>query len=94
MLKARHNVGKAIGIQVSSNVFSSFGGMLYVNTVNLKVFHLLSFKAQKAARACGFSESWVAKYSDLPTLDPSLTTDGFYPNIKDEYIKIMSKKLY
>lgn len=71
MLKARHDVGKAIGIQVSSNVFSSLG-------------------AQKAAAKVGFEESFSIKYSEIP----KLTADGHYPNIKDEYMKIMSKKLY
>ncbi|CRK88768.1 CLUMA_CG002664, isoform A [Clunio marinus] len=71
MLKARHELGKVIGIQVSSNVFSSLG-------------------AQKAAAKVGFEESFSIKYSDIP----KLTTDGHYPNIKDEYMKIMSKRLY
>ena len=71
MLKARSKIGKAIGIQVSSNVFSSLG-------------------AQKAAAKVGFEESFSIKYSEIP----KLTADGHYPNIKDEYLKIMSKKLY
>lgn len=71
MLRARHKVGKAVEIQVSSNVFSSLG-------------------AQKAAVAVGFEESFSIKYSEIP----KLTSDGYYPNIKDEYMKIMSKKLY
>lgn len=71
MLKARHELGRAVGIQVSSNVFSSLG-------------------AQKAAAKVGFEESFSMLYSELP----KLTADGHYPNIKDEYMKIMSKKLY
>lgn len=71
MLRARHGVGKAIGIQVSSNVFSSLG-------------------AQKAAAKVGFEESFSIKYDEIP----KLYADGHYPNIKDEYMKIMSKKLY
>lgn len=71
MLKARHDVGKTVEIQVSSNVFSSLG-------------------AQKAAAKVGFEESFSIKYSEIP----KLTADGHYPNIKDEYFKIMSKKLY
>lgn len=71
MLKARSKIGKTVGIQVSSNVFSSLG-------------------AQKAAAKVGFDESFSIKYSEIP----KLTADGHYPNIKDEYLKIMSKKLY
>lgn len=71
MLKVRHQLGKLIGVQVSSNVFSSLG-------------------AQKAAAKVGFEESFSIKYSEIP----KLTADGHYPNIQDEYFKIMSKKLY
>lgn len=71
MLKALEEIGKAVGIQVSSNVFSSLG-------------------AQKAAVKFGFEESFSIKYSELKTL----TADGDFPNIKDEYLKIMSKKFY
>lgn len=71
MLKARSTIGKSVGIQVSSNVFSSLG-------------------AQKAAAKVGFEESFSIKYSEIP----KLTADGHYPNIKDEYLKIMSKQLY
>lgn len=70
MIEARCEVGKAVGIQVSSNVFSSLG-------------------AQKAAAKVGFDESFSIKYSALPDLTP----DGNFPNIKDEYLKIMSKRL-
>lgn len=71
MIKARGEVGRAVNIQVSSNVFSSLG-------------------AQKAAKKVGYDESFSIKYSDLP----NLTVDGHFPNIKDEYLKIMSKKFY
>lgn len=71
MLKARIELGKAVGIQVSSNVFSSLG-------------------AQKAAARVGFEESFSIKYSELELL----TVDGHFPNIKDEYLKIMSKSFY
>jgi GNAT superfamily N-acetyltransferase len=69
MLEARGEIAKAVGIQVSSNVFSSLG-------------------AQKAAAKVGFDENFCIKYSELPKLTP----DGSFPNIKDEYLKIMSKK--
>lgn len=71
MLKARGEVAKAVGVQVSSNVFSSIG-------------------AQKAAVKVGFEESFSIRYSDLP----SMTDDGHFPDIRDEYLKIMSKKFY
>lgn len=69
MIKAREKVGKAVGIEACSNVFSSLG-------------------AQKAAKKAGFDESFSIKYSNLAKLTP----DGFFPNIKDEYMKIMSRK--
>lgn len=69
MLKARQILGKAIGIQVTSNVFSSLA-------------------AQKAAIRAGYEESFCMKYSELP----KLTEDGHFPGIKDEFMKIMSKK--
>lgn len=53
-----------------------------------------SLGAQKAALKVGFEESLCLKYSDLPSLDPSLSTDGYFPNIKDEFMKIMSKRFY
>lgn len=71
MLKARTEIGKAVDVQVSSNVFSSLG-------------------AQKAANKVGFEENLSIKYSDLP----ALTSDGHFPNIKEEYMKIMSKRFY
>lgn len=71
MIKARGEVGKAVDVRVSSNVFSSLG-------------------AQKAAVKCGFEESFAIKYAELK----NLTVDGYFPNIKDEYLKIMSKKFY
>lgn len=71
MLKARGAIGKAVGVQVSSNVFSSLG-------------------AQKAAAKVGFEESFSIKYSELQ----DLTADGHFPNIKDEYMKIMSKRFF
>lgn len=71
MVKARVEVGKAVNVQVSSNVFSSLG-------------------AQRAAQKVGFEESFSIRYADLPGLTP----DGHFPNIKDEYMKIMSKKFY
>jgi len=71
MIKARGEVGKAVGVQVSSNVFSSLG-------------------AQKAAAKVGFEESFSIKYAELK----NLTVDGDFPNITDEYLKIMSKKFY
>lgn len=71
MLKARGEIGKAVEVQVSSNVFSSLA-------------------AQKAAVKAGYEESFAIKYSELP----SLTPDGHFPGIIDEYLKIMSKKFY
>jgi GNAT superfamily N-acetyltransferase len=71
MLKARGELGKYVGVGVSSNVFSSLA-------------------AQKAALKVGFTESFSIKYADLPKFTP----DGYFPNIKDEYLKIMSKKFY
>lgn len=71
MLKARVELGKTVGIQVSSNVFSSLG-------------------AQKAAAKVGFEESFSMKYSELE----NITVDGHFPNIKDKYLKIMSKRFY
>lgn len=69
MLKAREKIGKHVGIELSSNVFSSLG-------------------AQKAAVKAGYEESFSIKYSNLA----KLTSDGFFPGIKDEFMKIMSKK--
>lgn len=69
MLKAREEVGKTVGVQVSSNVFSSTG-------------------AQKAALKAGYEESFSIKFADLPRFTP----DGYFPGIKDEFLKIMSKK--
>ena len=71
MLKARCELGKAVNVQVSSNVYSSLG-------------------AQKAAVKAGFTESFSIKYADLPKFTP----DGYFPSIKDEHLKIMSKKFY
>lgn len=71
MLKARGELGKSVGVSVSSNVFSSLA-------------------AQKAAAKVGFTESFSIKYADLPRFSP----DGYFPNIKDEFLKIMSKKFY
>ena len=71
MLKAREEIGKTVGVEVSSNVFSSLG-------------------AQKAAAKVGFEESLSLKYSELK----SITVDGDFPNIKDECLKIMSKKFF
>lgn len=69
MIKAREKIGKAVGVEACSNVFSSLG-------------------AQKAAVKAGFEESFSIKYSNLAKLTP----DGFFPNIKDEFMKIMSRK--
>lgn len=90
MLKARHEVGKTVGIQVSSNVFSSLGAQKAAAkgqcpTVNIFLSILISLPL-----LVGFEESFSIKYSEIP----KLTADGHYPNIKDEYMKIMSKKLY
>jgi GNAT superfamily N-acetyltransferase len=71
MLKARCELGKAVNVSVSSNVFSSLA-------------------AQKAAVKAGYIESFCIKYADLP----KFTSDGYFPHIKDEYMKIMSKKFY
>lgn len=49
-----------------------------------------SLGAQKAAIKAGFEESFSIKYSSLP----ELTEDGHFPDIKDEYLKIMSEKFY
>lgn len=69
MIKVREKVGKTVGVEACSNVFSSLG-------------------AQKAAKKAGFEENFSIKYSNLAKLTP----DGFFPNIRDEYMKIMSKK--
>lgn len=71
MLKVRSELGKTVGVSVSSNVFSGLG-------------------AQKAALKVEFTENFSIKYAELPKLTP----DGYFPNIKDEYLKIMSKKFY
>jgi GNAT superfamily N-acetyltransferase len=47
-----------------------------------------SLGAQKAALKAGYEESFSIKYSNLAKLTP----DGFFPGIKDEFMKIMSKK--
>lgn len=49
-----------------------------------------SLGAQKAAVKCGFEESFCIRYADLPGLTP----DGHFPNIKDEFLRIMSKKFF
>lgn len=47
-----------------------------------------SLGAQKAAIKVGYVESLSLRYADLP----ALTSDGHFPNIKDEFLKIMSKR--
>lgn len=49
-----------------------------------------SLAAQKAAIKVGYEESFKIRYSELP----GLTKDGHFPNIKDEFLVIMSKKLF
>lgn len=49
-----------------------------------------SVGAQKAAVKAGYTESFSVKYADLPKFTP----DGYFPQVKDEFMKIMSKKLF
>lgn len=49
-----------------------------------------SLGAQKAAAKVGFEESLCIRYADLPDLTP----DGHFPNIKDDFLRIMSKKFF
>lgn len=71
MLKAREEIAKAVGIEVSSNVFSSHG-------------------AQRAAEKCKFDENFSIKYAELP----KFTKDGDFHDIREETMKIMSKKFF
>lgn len=57
-------------------------------SVSSNVFSSLG--AQRAAIKADFTESFSIKYADLPKFTP----DGYFPNIKDEYLKIMSKKFF
>lgn len=49
-----------------------------------------SLGAQRAATKAGYEESLSIKYADLA----ALSEDGSFPNIKDEFLKIMSKRFY
>jgi GNAT superfamily N-acetyltransferase len=49
-----------------------------------------SLGAQKAALKVGFEENFSIKYKDLPRFTPN----GYFPNIKDEHMKVMSKKFF
>jgi GNAT superfamily N-acetyltransferase len=57
-------------------------------SVSSNVFSCMA--AQKAAVKAGYVESFSIKYADLP----KFSADGYFPSINDEFLKIMSKKLY
>lgn len=57
-------------------------------SVSSNVFSSLA--AQKAATKAGYIESFSIKYADLPKFTP----DGYFPNIKAEFMKIYSKKFF